>query len=97
MMFISVQLMVGLLLEVESPLLHAGFIAEFKRLCNSQWKINIETSLNVDQIYVNDVLVFADSLIVDVKTLNKDIYLTYTGKDNNLLLANLKYISELQL
>ena len=79
------------------PLFHSSFIAEFKRLCHPQWKINIETSLNVNRPIVYDILGFADSLIVDVKTLNKDIYQRYTGKGNNLLFANLKYISELHL
>ena len=34
------------------PMLRAGFIEEFKRICPSNWRISIETALNVEQSFV---------------------------------------------
>lgn len=79
------------------PLLHTEFIREFKEMCPRAWKINIETSLNVKYESVVTISSFVDRLIVDVKTLNSDIYEKYTGQRNDLLLKNLAYLSKYQM
>lgn len=74
------------------PLLHADFIAEFRSLAPEDWKINIETSLNVPRKDLLAALPFADQLIVDIKDTDADVYARYTGQPitaawENLLLA----------
>lgn len=61
------------------PLLRADFIREFKEKYAQDWKIRVETSLNIhntDVVY--RLLPIVDEWIIDVKTLNKEIYENYT-------------------
>ena len=78
-------------------LLHPVFIKEFRSLCPSAWKINIETSLNIKSEALAVVLESADSLIVDIKSMVPDIYRRYTGISNHQMIYNLSYLSECQL
>jgi pyruvate formate lyase activating enzyme len=74
------------------PLLQKDFIKEFRALCGPQWSLVVETSLHVpfDTVQeMNDVL---DGYIVDIKDMNPEIYLAYTGKELNLALKNLEWI-----
>lgn len=71
------------------PLLHYPFIKEFCGLCPQGWSINIETSLNVPAINVDEVLPFVDTFIVDVKDTNPGIYSRYTGESINPVMCNL--------
>ncbi len=70
------------------PLLQAQFIHEFFR-CYPMWSVNLETSLNVllekMLAVVNDI----DFWYVDIKDMNPEIYLRYTGKPITRVLANL--------
>ncbi len=76
------------------PLLRADFIAEFKRICNPQWSINLETSLNVELENLEKVSAFVDQYIVDIKDWNSDIYRNYTGQGNSNVVRNLKWIAD---
>lgn len=74
------------------PLLQKDFIKEFRALCGPQWSLVVETSLHVpfDTVQeMNDVL---DGYIVDIKDMNPEIYLAYTGKELDLALKNLEWI-----
>lgn len=74
------------------PLLQKDFIKEFRALCGPQWSLVVETSLHVpfDTVQeMNDVL---DGYIVDIKDMNPEIYLAYTGKEIDLALKNLEWI-----
>lgn len=71
------------------PLLHADFIAEFRRIAPKEWKINIETSLNVPRQNLLTALTAADNLIIDIKDTDPDLYLRYTGRTIDLALNNL--------
>ncbi len=74
------------------PLLQKEFIKEFRALCGTQWQIVVETCLNVPFEIVEEMNAVVDGYIVDIKDMNPDIYLDYTGKENALVLKNLEWI-----
>ena len=74
------------------PLLQTEFIKEFRLLCGNQWKLLVETSLNVAPEKVQDVDQVLDGYIVDIKDMNPEIYESYTGKTNTLVLSNLEWL-----
>ena len=74
------------------PLLQKDFIKEFRAICGSQWQIVAETSLHVPFETVQEMDEILDGYIVDIKDLNPEIYLAYTGKENPLVLKNLEWI-----
>ena len=79
------------------PLLSCKEILHFKKLSTDSgknWKINIETSLNVPKIFVEVIARIIDHWIVDIKDMNPDIYKNYTGQDNDLVTTNLQYLIE---
>lgn len=78
------------------PCLHPQFILKFRELCGPTWHINLETSLNVPASHVEALLPIADSLIIDIKDWNTDIYRRYTQHDNSLVTANLHRIAALK-
>lgn len=76
------------------PLLQTDFIQEFRDLCPKDWKITIETSLNVPISNVQSVADVIDQWIIDVKDLNPKIYKAYTGKDNDRVVENLRWLAD---
>ena len=74
------------------PMLQVEFIKAFRELCGTQWQIVVETSLNVPFENVETLDAVLDGYIVDIKDMNPKIYKAYTGKDNALVLSNLKWI-----
>lgn len=74
------------------PLLQSEFIWKFRELCGPQWRITLETSLNVPQQHVETLISIVDSYIIDIKDMNKDIYQRYTGQDNERVIQNLRYL-----
>lgn len=82
----------GLTFGGGEPLLHAQFIREFiTKYCND-WKVAFETSLNVPESNLRQVVDLADFFYVDIKSMNSDIYREYTGMENNQVLNNLKLL-----
>ena len=75
------------------PCLRADYIREFRKICEKEWKINLETSLYVDTKVIETLIPIVDSFIVDIKDLNPQIYSSYTGKPIELLMANLKLLA----
>ena len=73
-------------------LLQVEFIKEFRTLCGSQWQIVAETSLNVPFENVETLDAVLDGYIVDIKDMNLEVYKSYTGKDNALVLSNLQWL-----
>ncbi len=73
-------------------LLHAEFIKAFRDFVKEGWRITVETSLNVSSELVDMALYCVDDFIIDVKTMNADIYKAYTGRDNSLVLTNLEKV-----
>lgn len=76
------------------PLLNVDFIAEFKKLCPDDWKLNAETCLNIPEKFLFTALSVTDKFIVDIKDMNPDIYKSYTGKDNSAVIKNLEIIAK---
>lgn len=76
------------------PLLHADFLAEFAEKQPADWRVRVETSLNVDEALLRRALDAVDGWIVDVKDLNSEIYRRYTGADNARALRNLHILAE---
>lgn len=62
------------------PTMYANFIKEFRQVCGYKWKITLETSLACsfnDLDILKDVV---DHWIVDVKSMDSEIYEKYTGR-----------------
>ena len=76
------------------PLLRSDFIEEFCRIKVPEWKINIETSLNVDRNHLERVMPYIDQYFIDIKDTNPDIYKEYTTRDNTQVLNNLRWLLE---
>ena len=76
------------------PACRSDFIARFRSLCPEHWTIAIETSLNVLQKHVEQLVGSIDLWIVDVKDMDGDTYHKYTGVSNRRVLENLRYLAE---
>lgn len=76
------------------PLLQSEAIQEFAEICPADWSINIETSLNVPAEKLEPLLNGRFSFIIDVKAMQKDIYHSYTGRENAQVLENLKHLTQ---
>lgn len=76
------------------PCLRPDFILRFRELCGPSWHLNLETSLNVPTTSIAALLPAVDTLIIDIKDMNPDIYCAYTGQTNGLVLENLRLIAD---
>lgn len=76
------------------PCLRPQFIREFRELCGPAWQLNLETSLNVSSANVEGLLPAVNTLIIDIKDMNPDIYRSYTGQNNDFVLDNLRLIAD---
>lgn len=76
------------------PCLRPDFIRRFRELCGDGWQINLETSLNVPADNIASLLHVVNTLIIDIKDLNPEIYCNYTGQDNSLVLSNFRLIAD---
>lgn len=74
------------------PCLRSNFICEFADKMPSEWRITIETSLNVDNKLVEQLFPKVSQWVVDVKDMNPEIYCKYTGSDNHLVVENLEWL-----
>ena len=72
--------------------MQSEFIFQFRQLCGPQWRITVETSLNVPLQHLELLLPVIDNYIIDIKDINNDIYLQYTQKENMTVLSNLRYL-----
>lgn len=62
------------------PGVYSEYITKFRDFCGDKWKITIETSGDMSWNDYKRLAPIADLWIVDVKTLNGDIYTEYTGR-----------------
>lgn len=76
------------------PLLRSEFIDEFCRIKPAEWKINIETSLNVDRSHLERVMPHIDEYFIDIKDTDHSIYKAYTTRDNAQVLNNLQWLMQ---
>ena len=75
------------------PLLRSDEIVDFCKKRPVEWKIYIETSLNVERRAVEAVAPFVDHYYIDVKDMYPDIYCCYTSLDNDRVLENLQWLA----
>jgi pyruvate formate lyase activating enzyme len=74
------------------PLLRSEFIEEFCRIKPAEWKVNVETSLNVDRKHLERVQPHIDEYFIDIKDTNPATYKQYTSRDNAQVLDNLRWL-----
>ena len=66
------------------PTLYSEFIDEFRRICNKQWKITLETCLRCSYGQISSLKSAVDYWIVDIKSYNSNTYKKYTEQDSFL-------------
>lgn len=76
------------------PLLRFDEIVDFCKHCPMEWRIYVETSLNVERQAVEAIAPFIDHYFIDVKDMNPDIYRRYTSLDNRCVLENLQWLAD---
>ena len=76
------------------PLLQAAFIHEVCQKMNPKWGRVMETSLYASWDQIELLIPDINTWIIDIKDLNRDIYESYTGKSNDLVLENLRKLVE---
>ncbi len=77
------------------PLLYAPFLREFRQLCGKAWHLCAETSLAVAPEMVKIAASCIDHFYVDCKDTSPEIYRSYTGHSNALMLQNLQTLLRL--
>ena len=75
------------------PLLRSDEIVGFCRLRPEEWRIYIETSLNVERRHLEAVAPYVDHYYIDVKDMNPGIYHRYTSKSNRRVIGNLRWLA----
>lgn len=83
----------GIVFGGGEPLLNAKYIKEVCDLVPLQWKIRIETSLNVKWDKIELLLPYIDQWIIDIKDSNTEIYKNYTGVENLKVYDNVLRLS----
>ena len=76
------------------PLLRPDFIRAFRSLCGDEWKLNVETSLNVTEDNVRELMPVIDQWFIDIKDMDPEIYRKYTGRDNGRVISNLRLLAD---
>ena len=75
------------------PLLRSEFIKAFAGIMNPEWKLTIETSLNVPLENVKAIASLVQMWYVDIKDMNPDIYKAYGCKENKQVVSNLQWLA----
>lgn len=75
------------------PLLRSDFIKAFAEIMNPEWKLTIETSLNVPLENVKAIASLVQMWYVDIKDMNPNIYKAYGCKENKQVISNLQWLA----
>ena len=75
------------------PLLRSDFIKAFAEIMNPEWKLTVETSLNVPLENVKAIASLVQMWYVDIKDMNPDIYKAYGCKENKQVISNLQWLA----
>lgn len=70
-------------------LLYSDAIKSFREVLPKDIPIKVETSLNVPSKHLRELLDAVEEYIIDIKTMNPEIYREYTGLNNQQVLENL--------
>ena len=85
----------GITLGGGEPLLHCQFLIDnIFKVYGNKWHVTVETSLHVNPWMLFDMAPYIDEYVVDIKDMNPDIYKQYTGKDNDVVKSNLRWLVE---
>ena len=84
----------GIVFGGGEPLLNSKYITNVIEFLPADIPIRIETSLNVSWEDVEILYGFVDEWIIDIKDLNPDIYLQYTGKSNERVVSNIEKLAD---
>lgn len=84
----------GIVFGGGEPLLQSTFIHEVCKIANPKWSRRIETSLAVPWEYIEPVLDDFDEWIIDVKSMNPQIYNEYTGSSYQNMYDNLMKVRD---
>lgn len=84
----------GLTIGGGEPLLHMDAIGAFAALCPDSWNLWAETSLNVPREQVEKASRVFDHFLVDIKTIDPEIYRAYTGGELSRALGNLQFLRD---
>ena len=76
------------------PCLYGDFISAFRSLCGPQWRITLETCLNVPRQCLEKLLPVVDEFFVDIKDMNPQRYERYTRRSNIQVVENLQWLAE---
>ena len=76
------------------PLLQADLIHAFRAACPKQWRLGLESSLAVPSDALHKVVKDLDFFLIDIKDMDPGIYLAYTGRANDNVLANLRILAQ---
>ena len=76
------------------PLLYADFIEKYVKEYCTDFSVNIETSLCVEQTELIKLLPLINEWYIDFKIFNEQKHEKYTGRPNDLIKENLRFISQ---
>ena len=82
----------GIVFGGGEPLLQAKFIHDVCKIIDPLWKKRIETSLYAEWDEIELLIDDIDEWFIDIKDMNAQIYKSYTGKDNSIVIENIKKI-----
>lgn len=72
------------------PSMYPDFIVRFREICDPEWNLTLETSLNVPADNIRRLSSVVNQFIIDIKETNDEIYRHYTGLSNRRALDNLQ-------
>ncbi len=75
-------------------LLYSEQISCFRKVLPEDIPIKVETCLNISQGHLLEVMDVVDEYIIDIKTMNPQVYEEYTGMKNLWVLDNLEFLCE---
>lgn len=77
------------------PLLQAIYIEEVCKALKDKYEIRMETTLYAPWEDVERLIPYVGMWIVDIKDIDPNIYMNYTGASNGQVVRNLKKLSEI--
>lgn len=84
----------GITFSGGEPLLWSDYIIEFSELCKeNNWKLNVETACNLQREIINNTFGNIDNYLIDIKHMDDEYHIKYTGVSNELILENISFIS----
>ena len=75
------------------PCVRSEFIKHFCSLIPEQWNIDVETCLNVERRHLVTLKSLVNHYFIDIKDMNPDIYIRYTGRSNRRVIGNLRWLA----